>query len=55
MKAEDWLPVLKSQEDILQWRLGAGFCAHYGYPLEIVVDVDEMASSHGTSGSMRME
>ena len=54
-KAEDWLPVLKGQEDILQRGLGAGFCAHYGYPLEVVVDVDEMASSHGTFGSMWME
>ena len=55
MKAEDWLPVLKSQEDILWWRLGAGFHAHYGYPLEIIVDVDEMASSHGASRSMQIE
>ena len=55
MTAEDWLPVPKGQEDVLQWGLGAGFCAHYGYPLEVVVDVDEMASSHGAFGSMQME
>ena len=55
-KAEDWLPVLKGQEDILWWGLGAGFCAQYRHPLEVkVVDVDEMASSHGTFGSMWME
>ena len=30
-KAEDWLPVLKGQEDILRRGLGAGFCAHHGY------------------------
>ena len=54
-KAEDWLPVPKSQEDVLWRRLGAGFHAHYGYPLKIVVDVDEIASSHGASGSMQME
>ena len=54
-KAEDWLPVLKGQEDVLRRGLGAGFRAHYEYPLE--VDVDEMASSHGAFGStgMRME
>ena len=55
MKAEDWHPVPKGQEDVLRWGLGAGFHAHYGYPLEVVVDVDEMASSHGAFGSMRME
>ena len=49
------LPVPKSQEDILWWRLGAGFHTHYGYPLEIIVDVDEMASSHGASRSMQIE
>ena len=54
-KAEDWLPVPKGQEDVLQPGLGAGFHTHYGYPLEIVVDVDEMASSHGTFGSLWME
>ena len=54
-KAEDWLPVPKGQEDILRWGLGAGFHAHYGYPLEVVVDVDEMASSHGAFGSLQME
>ena len=54
-KAEDWIPVPKGQEDILRRGLGAGFRAHYGYPLEVVVDVDEMASSHGAFGSMRME
>ena len=54
-KAEDWIPVPKGQEDILRWGLGAGFRAHYGYPFQVVVDVDEMASSHGTSGSLRME
>ena len=54
-KVEDWLPVLKGQEDVLWRGLGAGFRAHYGYPLEVVVDVDEMASSHGAFGSMRME
>ena len=55
MKAEDWLPVPKGQEDILRWGLGAGFRAQYGHPLEVIVDVDEMASSHGAFGSMRME
>ena len=54
-KAEDWLPVPKGQEDVLWRGLGAGFCAHYGYPLEVIVDVDEMASSHGTFGSMWTE
>ena len=54
-KAEDWIPVPKGQEDVLQRGLGAGFCAHYGYPLEVVVDVDEMASSHGTFRSSQME
>ena len=54
-KAEDWLPVPKGQEDILRWGLGTGFRAHYGYPFEVIVDVDEMASSHGASGSLRME
>ena len=54
-KAEDWLPVLKGQEDVLRRGLGAGFHTHYGYPLEVIVDVDEMASSHGAFGSMRME
>ena len=54
-KAEDWLPVPKGQEDILRRGLGAGFCAHYGYPFQVVVDVDEMASSYGSSGSLRME
>ena len=54
-KAEDWIPVPKGQEDILWWGLGAGFRAHYRYPLEVVVDVDEMASSHGAFGSMWME
>ena len=52
-KAEDWLPVLKGQEDVLWQGLGAGFHAHYRYPLEVVVDVDEMASSHGAFGSMQ--
>ena len=47
MKVEDWLPVPKGQEDVLRWGLGAGFRAHYGYPLEVIVDVDEMAPSHG--------
>ena len=55
MKAEDWLPVLKGQEDVLRRGLGAGFRAHYGYPLEVVVDVDEMASSHGAFRSSQME
>ena len=55
MKAEDWLPVLKGQEDVLRRGLGAGFRAHYGYPLEVVVDIDEMASSHGASRSMQIE
>ena len=55
MKAEDWLPVPKGQEDILWQGLGAGFHAQYGHPLKVIVDVDERASSHGTFGSMRME
>ena len=54
-KAEDWLPVPKGQEDVLWRGLGAGFRAQYGYPLEVIVDVDEMASSHGAFGSMWME
>ena len=54
-KAEDWVPVPKGQEDVLRRSLGPGFRAHYGYPLEVVVDVDEMASSHGASGSLQME
>ena len=54
-KAEDWLPVPKGQEDVLWRGLGAGFRTHYRYPLEVVVDVDEIASSHGAFGSMRME
>ena len=54
-KAEDWLPVPKGQEDVLRRGLGSGFRAHYGYPLEVVVDVDEMASSHGTFRSSQME
>ena len=54
-KAEDWLPVPKGQEDILRRGLGAGFRTHYGYPLEVIVDVDEMASSHGAFGSMWLE
>ena len=55
MKAEDWLPVPKGQEDILQRGLGAGFRAQYRHPLKVIVDVDEMASSHGAFGSMQME
>ena len=55
MKAEDWLPVPKGQEDILWQGLGAGFHAQYGHPLKVIVDVDERASSHGTFGSMWME
>ena len=55
MKAEDWLPVPKGQEDVLWWGLGAGFHAHYRYPFEVIIDVDEMASSHGASGSMWLE
>ena len=55
MKAEDWPPVPKGQEDVLQWGLGAGFRVQYRHPLEVVVDVDEMASSHGAFGSMQME
>ena len=54
-KAEDWLPVPKGQEDVLRQGLGPGFHVQYGYPLEVTVDVDEMASSHGTFGSMWME
>ena len=54
-KAEDWLPVPKGQEDVLRRSLGSGFRAHYGYPFEVTVDVDEMASSHGAFGSMRLE
>ena len=54
-KAEDWIPVLKGQEDVLRRGLGAGFRAHYGYPFQVIVDVDEMASTHGASGSLRME
>ena len=54
-KAEDWLPVPKGQEDILWWGLGAGFRCQYRHPLEVIVDVDEMASSHGAFGSMQME
>ena len=54
-KAEDWVPVPKGQEDILRQGLGAGFRTHYGYPLKVVVDVDEMASSHGTFRSSWME
>ena len=54
-KAEDWIPVPKGQEDVLRRSLGSGFRAHYGYPYQVVVDVDEMASSHGAFGSMRME
>ena len=55
MKVEDWIPVPKGQEDILWWGLGAGFCAQYGHPLKVVVNVDEMASSYGASRSMQME
>jgi hypothetical protein len=55
MKAEDWLPVPKSQEDVLWQGLGAGFRAQYGHPLEVIVDVDEMVSSYGASRSMQME
>ena len=55
MKAEDWLPVPKGQEDVLRRGLGAGFHTHYGYPLEVIVDVDEMASSHGAFRSSWME
>ena len=55
MKAEDWLPVLKGQEDILWQGLGAGLCAQYGHPLEVVVDVDEMVSADSASRSMQME
>ena len=40
MKAEDWLPVLKGQEDMLRRGLGAGFCAQYGTSWEVVDDVD---------------
>ena len=54
-KAEDWLPVPKGQEDVLRWGLGPGFRVQYGHPLQVVIDVDEMASSHGAFGSMRME
>ena len=54
-KAEDWVPVPKGQEDVLRRSLGSGFRAHYGYPFQVIVDVDEMASSHGASGSLRME
>ena len=52
MKAEDWLPVLKGQEDVLWQGLGAGFHCQYGHPLKVI---DEMASSHGTFGSMWMQ
>ena len=55
MKAEDWLPVPKGQEDVFRRGLGAGFRVQYGYPFEVTVDVDEMVSSHGAFGSMRME
>ena len=55
MEAEDWLPVPKGQEDVLWQGLEAGFRAQYGHPLEVIVDVDEMASSHGAFGSMQME
>ena len=54
-KAEDWLPVPKGREDVLWWGLGAGFHAQYRHPLKVIVDVDEMASSHGVFGSMQME
>ena len=54
-KAEDWLPVPKGQEDVLRRSLGPGFRVQYGYPLEVTIDVDEMASTHGAFGSMRME
>ena len=47
LKAEDWLPVPKGQEDVLQQGLGAGFHVQYGHPLKVIIDVDEMASSHG--------
>ena len=53
-KAEDWLLVPKGQEDVLWRGLGAAFHAQYGHPLEVIVDVDEMASSHGAFGSMEM-
>ena len=45
----------KGQEDVLWWGLGAGFCAQYGHPLEVIVNVDEMASSYGASRRMQME
>ena len=55
MKAEDWLPVPKGQEYVLRQGLGTGFRTQYGHPLEVIIDVDEKASSHGTFGSMQME
>jgi hypothetical protein len=54
MEAKDWLPVLKKQEDVFRWRLGAGFCAQYGTSREVHGEVDEMAPGDGAFGTTRM-
>jgi hypothetical protein len=54
MKIEDWLPVSKNQEDVLWWRLGAGFHAQYGTSWEVHGEADGMASANDTFGNVRM-
>jgi hypothetical protein len=50
-KAEDWVPVPKGQEDLLQRGLGCGLHAQYSGALwEGICEVDEMASGDGASG-----
>ena len=55
MKAEDWIPVPKGQENIFQWGLGVGFRAQYECPWEVIDEADEMASADGTFGDVQME
>jgi hypothetical protein len=54
MKAKDWLPVSKDEEDVHCWRLGAGFRAQYGTSREVHGEVDEMAPGDGASGTTWM-
>jgi hypothetical protein len=53
-KAKDWLPVSKKEEDVFQWRLGAGFHTQYGTSREVHGEVDEMAPGDGAFGATWM-
>jgi hypothetical protein len=52
--AKDWLPISKNEEDICQWRLGAGFRAQYGTSWEVHDEVDVMAPGDGAFGTTQM-